>query len=340
MTTPDAFRDAEHFADVSGIPDVADFDDLEQHLTPAQQALRQKVQRKTRIALIDRLLRELDIVIYCELAALYYMEYVFSLASIDSLLTLYSCTFFLFALRVIVQLIFFSPKAPPFEPTRSQPYIGAIFGTNLLCAFLHIVAIHPSAGEETRGYLHGGLFIDFVGQKAPVSRIRLVTFDFLIMLIHLVMLGLILERVRTDVKRESTEDGESAAASTEAEDGANAEQDHDAEERGVLRNETNNDGSSEALQDSTLERTALLAEPAEDGSSPPSRHSHPLDNFASGEALILDMGLFETIRDQWRHNAGNRPRTAFTTSQETTTFLREHLGVSVGPDGRVLRFQR
>lgn len=210
----------------------------------------------------------------------------------------------------------------------------------MLCAFLHIVAVHPSACEEARGYLHGGLFIDFVGQKAPVSRIRLVAFDFLIMLIHLVMLGLVLERVRTDVKRESTEDGESPATSTEAEYGTNPEQDHDAEERGVLQNETNNDDFPEEPQDSTLERTALLAEPAEDGSSPASRHSHPLDTFASGEALILDMGLFKTIRDQWKHNTGSRPRTAFTPSQETTTFLREHLGVSVGPDGRVLGFQR
>ncbi|KAE8552710.1 hypothetical protein EYB25_004089 [Talaromyces marneffei] len=324
MTTPDAFRDAEHFADVSGIPDVADFDDLEQPLTPAQQDLRQKAQRKAKIALIDRLLRELDIVIYCELAALYYMD----------------CTFFLFALRVIIQLIFFTPKAPPFEPTRSQPYIGAIFGSNFLCAFLHILAIHPSAGEETRGYLHGGLFIDFVGQKAPVSRIRLVIFDFLIMLIHLVMLGLILERVRTDVNRKSTPNGESQVTPTGMENDTNPEQDHDAEERGVLRNETSNDEPSEEPQDSSLERTALLAEPDEDGSSPATRHGHPLDTFVSGEALVLDMGLFETIRDQWRHNTGNRPRTAFTPSQETTTFLREHLGVSVGPDGRVLRFQR
>ncbi|KAF4980917.1 hypothetical protein F66182_17194, partial [Fusarium sp. NRRL 66182] len=130
------------------------------------------------------------------------------------------------------------------------------------------------------------------------------------------------------VKRESTEDRESQEISTEGEDGTNSEQDHDAEERGVLRNETNNEESSEGLQDATLERTALLAEPAEDGSSPASRHSHPLDAFAMWEAFILDMGLFETIRDQWRHNTGNRPRTAFTPSEQTTTFLREHLGVS------------
>lgn len=88
MTTPDAFRDAEYFADVSGIPDpgdVAGHDHDHEHedehgpdhaATPAQQDLRQAVRKKAKTALIDRLLRELDIVLYCQLAALYYMEYV------------------------------------------------------------------------------------------------------------------------------------------------------------------------------------------------------------------------------------------------------------------------
>lgn len=78
MTTPDAFRDAEHFTDVSGIPDVADVaDDDRDRSSPAQLDLRRMVQRKAKIAFIDRLLRDLDIVIYCEVAALYYMEYDF-----------------------------------------------------------------------------------------------------------------------------------------------------------------------------------------------------------------------------------------------------------------------
>jgi Fungal domain of unknown function (DUF1746) len=206
-----------------------------------------------------------------------------------------------------------------------------------MCIFLHIIAIHPSAGEETRGYLHGGLFIDFVGQKAPVSRIRLVTFDFLVMLVHFVMLGLVLERVRTDADRQTAQNDESTPA-----ENANPEQDHDAEERGVLRNETNSDSSSVSSRsrDSSLERNVLLAEPDEDGSSPTSRNRHPLDTFTSGGALIMDMGLLDTIRDQWRYNTAARPRTSFTPSQETTTFLREHLGVNVGPDGRVISFQR
>lgn len=248
-----------------------------------------------------------------------------------------SCTFILFALRVAAQLIFFTPKAPPFEPTRSLPYIGAIFGTNLLCILLHLLFIHPSAGEDTRGYLHGGLFIDFVGQKAPVSRIRLVSFDFLILLIHLVMLGLILERVRTDAKDAPRTENGSQEQSTVADQETNTELDHDAEERGVLRDDVS--ASPESQDEENIDRTALLADLAEDG--PRARQGHALDMFASGEAVILDVGLLETILDQWRYTSGNMPRTAFPPSQETTTnFFREHLGVSVGPDGRVLRFQR
>lgn len=107
-----------------------------------------------------------------------------------------SCSIILFGMRAIVELIFFTPKAPPFEPTRSQPFVGAIIVSNLVCMLFHAFLIRPEAGEETRGYLHGGLFIDFVGQ-APVSVYRLLLFDLLIFLIDFIMLGLIIERVKT-----------------------------------------------------------------------------------------------------------------------------------------------
>lgn len=71
MTEPDvAFRDAEYIADVSGIsygPDAP---------ASAQQHNRRvrKAQTTAKVAFIDRLLRDLDVLIYCELSALYYME--------------------------------------------------------------------------------------------------------------------------------------------------------------------------------------------------------------------------------------------------------------------------
>lgn len=81
MTTPDAFRDAEYIADVSGISDagdlgsIADGDHQPGPATSGHHDLRRKAQKAAKLQFIDRLLRELDIVIYCELSALYYMEY-------------------------------------------------------------------------------------------------------------------------------------------------------------------------------------------------------------------------------------------------------------------------
>jgi hypothetical protein len=246
----------------------------------------------------------------------------------------------LFALRAVVQLIFFTPKAPPFDPTRNQPLIGAIFSSNLLCMLLHLLFVHPDAGEETRGYLHGGLFIDFVGQKAPVPRLRLFIFDVIVMLLHLIMLGLIVERVRISVTRPAVTD------SSAMQDGVNPDQDHDAEERGVRRDHEQ-EGEVEPVNgirprnsiDQSAEHSELLAEPVEDGAAQASKDSHPLDLFASGEAVILDMGIYDTIWDQWAHNPATLPRTSFTPSSETTAFLRNRLGIEVGPDGRVVRIQ-
>lgn len=72
MTTPDAYRDAEYITDVSGIYEIAD-DEHRDPLTRHGERIK-KTQSATKVALIDRLLRDLDILIYCELSALYYME--------------------------------------------------------------------------------------------------------------------------------------------------------------------------------------------------------------------------------------------------------------------------
>ncbi|KAJ9263160.1 hypothetical protein DTO195F2_3138 [Paecilomyces variotii] len=329
MTTPDAFRDAEYIADVSSVPNESDGPDhglISQQAYAARHEATKKAQATAKVAFIDRLLRDLDIMIYCELSALYYMD----------------CSIILFAVRAIVQLIFFTPKAPPFEPTRNQPFVGAIFISNLFCILVHLLSARPEAGESTRGYLHGGLFIDFIGQKGPVYKLRLVAFDFLVIALHILMLGLILERVKTASKRATQRQPRRS-------------QDHDAEERGVLRRddvedpaespaESPNDyepspgGTRYGTADSP-ERAQLLADPAEGPYSEQLKDNHPLDGFMSGEAVIMDMSVFSTILDQWRYTpalmyaraSGYAPYT------ESTRFLGERFGLEVGPDGRVAR---
>ncbi|OQE37331.1 hypothetical protein PENCOP_c010G06000 [Penicillium coprophilum] len=339
MTDVDVYRDAEYIADVSGIS----YDDAEPPrptgTLSSQNARVKKVKSTAKVAFIDRLLRDLDILVYCQLSALYYMD----------------CSIILFAIRAIVELIFFTPKAPPFEPTRNQPFIGAIISSNLICMLFHVFLIHPEAGEETRGYLHGGLFIDFIGQ-APVSVYWLLSFDLLIILIDLIMLGLIIERVKTNgsLAPAPTTPNTDAATSTITDTNPGTEesqpQDHDAEERGILRGEDGvetmppaHDGSisphSNGIDEEVEEeRTTLLADPADAESGSGARGEHPMDTFAAGDAVIVNVSFLGTIRDQWRHsNAQARPTSGFVPSPETATFLRQRFGLQVGTNGRIER---
>lgn len=233
--------------------------------------------------------------------------------------------------------------------------MGAILGSNLICMVFHAFLIHPEAGEETRGYLHGGLFIDFIGQ-APVSVYRLLSFDLLIFLIDIIMLALIIERVKTNgtpVPAPTTPNSDIVTETT-TETGPDAEesqpQDHDAEERGIIRQEDgeetmspahhNSDSHHSSFVDEEVEeeRTTLLADPADPESGSGARGEHPMDTFAAGEAVIVNMNFLYTIRDQWRHsNAAAQPTSGFVPSPETATFLRQRFGLQVGTNGRIER---
>lgn len=263
-----------------------------------------------------------------------------------------SCSVVLFAVRAIVQLIFFTPKASPFDPTRNQPFVGTIFASNLFCMISHIFFTQLEAGEETRGYLHGGLFIDFIGQKAPIPLLRLLAFDVLIMFLDFIMLGLIIERVKTNEAVASISTPTSAPPETPTP--AQAPQDHDSEERGILREASQSIHGDEGVElqdlgtqatnprtslDEQLERTGLLIDDSAEARS--AKGGHFLDTFAAGEAVIMETSLIDIIRDQWRYSA----TTATTTRRpvpynETAAFLRERFGLQVRPDGRLERIEQ
>lgn len=215
--------------------------------------------------------------------------------------------------------------------------------------FFHAFVLRPKAGEETRGYLHGGLFIDFIGQ-APVSVSRLLSFDFLVLLIDIVMLALIIERVRLTESSSSARTGSDANTNTDTGQETATPQDHDAEERGVSRQEDGNEALSSTRDtvasspDSSIEeeveeeRTNLLADPNAVESPILARGGHPMDSFAVGEAVLVNMGFFSTLRDQWRHSTTPiQPRAGFVPTPETAAFLRQRLGLQVGTDGRIVR---
>ncbi|RDW74066.1 hypothetical protein BP5796_07508 [Coleophoma crateriformis] len=267
--------------------------------TPAQ--ARATSQMKKRYEFINLVMANLDMLIYVELCIIYYMD----------------CSFFRFVIRVLAQVMFLTPK-PSFVPPmpKQRPYIGAIFGPNIICILLHIFTARSEAGEAMRGYLHGGIIIDLIGQKGPSSKIHLVLLDLLITALQSFMLAVHIEREKLrDVLLPKV-----VGALTEAV--VAASQDHDAEERGVLRDAVMSNGdielqplSSARGQEDPLinertemgvdrERERLLAElaPREEAEE----DDYPLDVFYSGTAIVGDFHVLQTLRSQWT-DYGNSP---------------------------------
>lgn len=261
-------------------------------------------QREQRAAFLDHFIRNVDIVFYCQLSVLYYMEcalhYPRQCASELCVFAnvIYSISLFKFLLRALPHWFYFTPKPsifPPPSPTH-RPYIGIIFGNNIFCILLHLLFRPPAAGEATRGYLLGGLLIDFVGQESPVSKWRLLGLDALVLALQILILVVTLER-----KRLAVENGDVLVEEVEE-----ARQDHDSEERGTLmRNDTVHEdieledirhtSSGRTGGDEDRERDELL----ESDESTEPRDQHPLDPFLTGQAVILNVHVMDTIRSQW-----------------------------------------
>jgi hypothetical protein len=87
--------------------------------------------------------------------------------------------------------------------TLQQSQIGCIFGANLFSALIHLLRSNPSAGEATRGYLHGGLILDFVGQLGPIPKLRLLLLDLAILLFQLLLVRTIASKRHWDNQYQS-----------------------------------------------------------------------------------------------------------------------------------------
>lgn len=224
--------------------------------------------------------------------------------------------------------MFLSPKPNFIPPMPTQkPYIPALFVPNLICLLLHISTPRSEAGEAMRGYLHGGIIIDLIGQKGPTSKIHLVLMDLLVLALQCFMLTVHLERDRLAAAlaaflKPGTEAGLPRVETV-------ATQNHDAEERGVMRDTvvengdiemqaigTQNDGSSTTPNNEAAEeRSRLLDEPPP--REQPDDDENPLDIFYSGMAVVADFHILDTLRRQ-RDNYGHVA--ASTTALQTVGF--------------------
>ncbi|KAI0383889.1 DUF1746-domain-containing protein [Hypomontagnella monticulosa] len=255
---------------------------------------------KKKLQFMIHLSINLDTLVYAELCALYYLD----------------CSFFRLMIRWVSQALFISPKAEDSILVIPNYHVSAIVWPNFLCIFLHLVTSLPHAGESSRGYLHGGILFDFIGQKTPTSRFSLLLLDFLIMGLQCVMLTVNMEKervrkvVRPVIPIESPE-GTTGETTTTG-------QDHDAEERGVLRDapivdETNDiemqpvgleNGSSG--QRNREERASLLRR----SSAPGGDLEGLVDILRSGNAVLANFNVRQSLRTAWQNRASSPESTA------------------------------
>ncbi len=199
----------------------------------------------------------------------------------------------------------------------------------------HMLDPQPEAGEASRGYLHGGILIDFVGQEGPISKSRLVVLDLLTLALQLLVLAAFLERqkLRTPTTSAEGSTGATTAGTTEA--GLQG-QDHDSEERGVLRPDP---GSSEDIELQPLhssagrtggeedgERDELLSESQQLGVQDSS--NHPLDAFYTGEHISTELHILDSIRSQgWLTGEGGVEGSSSSTAATAASFASSRLGI-------------
>ncbi|KAK3714691.1 hypothetical protein LTR37_007671 [Vermiconidia calcicola] len=269
---------------------------------------------KKRGELLGDLLNSLDILIYAELSTIYYMD----------------CSFLRFLFRAMVQFMFLTPKQPPLpEHPPDKPIIGALLGSNALCLFLHIWLSAPSAGEATRGYLHGGLAMDFIGQQGPTSKAHLLLLDLLLLFLQITHLAANMVRDRL---REATASNTSTVHSAQLPPPATSalRQDHDAEERGVHRSEEQQDIEMQTLNPTG---TALDVTPAATTSittsDPPSDHdtllssttprtdAHIFEAFHSGQIVVADLDLWKRLKEQFQLVKSYQPADPNSTAVQT-----------------------
>lgn len=141
--------------------------------------------------------------------------------------------------------------------------------------------------------------MDFVGQESPVSRFRLFWLDLITLALQVLMLAVTIEKQKTT--------GVHTASEAVGPGDATRQQDHDLEERGVLRSHPNitDDIEMQELQHTSEGRTGGAEEDGERGDllavdgTVESHDVHPLDSFYTGEHIVANLHILDAIREQW-----------------------------------------
>lgn len=253
------------------------------------------------------------------------------------------CSLARFLFRIVPHYSFLTPKDGLLLPAE-HPHIYTIFVPTVICMFAHTFFAMPQAGEATRGYLHGGVIIDFVGQKPPTTKLAFLFFDLVILGAQCLMLAVHQEReklkkavfpgLRTFSPSGDT-NGPSAAAETT--------QDHDAEERGLLRDEAYiTDSGGMELQplsggDSNREGNRGQGDMEQSGSTYSSAAAgvDMVDLIMSGNAVLSNFHVIHAVR-----SVGNGAQNAAAYSIRTLGYNATLAALAAERRSRVMREQQ
>ncbi|KAF5572273.1 DUF1746-domain-containing protein [Fusarium pseudoanthophilum] len=272
-----------------------------------------------KLEFVTHLLRSLDTLVFAELSGLYYMEYDYLPVLPEQRLPVMPpsrCSMFRFVLRSVGQYLYLTPKDEsfPFLMPASPIHVCLVLIPNIICILLHIFVSLPVGPGYHRGYMHGGLVIDFIGQKPPTSRIYYVLVDVMILAVQCLMLTVHTERERLRVTLKTFR----PMVPDVAQEMAPTIEDLDAEERGVSRDMPGSLPADEedGIELQPLRRTSTTEEAnSTSGESEPSARESPIDEptrshlsdvLSSGNAIIGEYHVLHSL-----HNAAlNIERTA------------------------------
>ncbi|KAH6608752.1 hypothetical protein Trco_002098 [Trichoderma cornu-damae] len=289
--------DAEAEADARGRPDESPHRSRSRNGRQRRRRRRRRSKKKQnpglakKLAFITHLLKTLDLVIFAELSSLYYME----------------CSMFRFFLRAGPQYMYLTPKEESFAflIPATPLHVFMILVPNLLCMVLHLSGPLPTGPDYHRGYQHGGMIIDFVGQMPATSRLYYLLADLFILFLQCLMLTIHNHR---ESLRAALETFRSCIPGLLLEPIAGrSPEDLDAEERGVSRHVPGMMADeTDEIELQPLDRRAD-GEGAEDGneqsgpavrdtSSDEAPRTHLSDIMSSGNAVLNEYHIIHTMR--------------------------------------------
>ena len=178
-------------------------------------------------------------------------------------------------------------------------HVVSILLPNVICILCHIFMTLPIGTEASRGYLHGGILVDFVGQTPPQSRLFLLAMDACILVLQCLMLAVHSQR---EALRETVKPHRGFDFLPELRRQMRA-QAHDAEARDRRREHEANTGAPNDIEMGPMrgdgpsnadgeERSWLLT-----NEPPPSATRKQLaEIYTSGNAVIGEFHLLQTMR--------------------------------------------